>query len=126
MAYINSRTYVVNAFAEPNNFLNAQVGLQVVLDLLFGQMRVSVLIQQALLGRDQRALAVNGNRSYRYILIYSHTKTGELTSFEHHVAVVPSFVFHIRDFPSDQSVVVVEPLFAPIIESELHASNKHN
>lgn len=57
-------TYVVNSLAEPNNLLNAQVLLQVLLDLLLGQVRVSVLIQQTLLCGNQRALAVDGNRSY--------------------------------------------------------------
>ena len=48
---------------EPDDALDAELRAQLRLDLLAPELRVAVLVEQALLGRDQRALAVDGDRA---------------------------------------------------------------
>ena len=51
------------ALPQPHHVLDAQVVAQALLDLLARQLRVAVGVQQALLGGQQRALAVDGHRA---------------------------------------------------------------
>ncbi len=48
--------------AQPDDLVHAEPGFQLVLDLLAAELRVTVRVEQALLGRDQRALSVDRDR----------------------------------------------------------------
>ena len=94
------------ALAQPHHALDAQVVAQPLLDLLARQRRVAVGVQQALLGGQQRPLAVDGDRA----------------ALEHEGRFVAAVAEAVDEQPADRRVGVVgRELLAPRVEAEVHA-----
>ena len=94
------------ALPQPHHPLDAQVVAQPLLDLLARQCRVAVGVQQALLGGQQRPLAVDGHRA----------------ALEHEGRFVAAVAEAVDEQPADRLVGVVRrELPTPRVEAEVHA-----
>ena len=84
------RLVVDDAFAQPDDAGDAQVFVQQDLHLTRVELRIAVRVQQALLGGEQRALAVDVNR----------------TAFQHERRAIAVAAFDLQHLARDQVVLV--------------------
>ena len=89
---------------QPDDFAQAQIGLQLGFDLRPAHARIAVAVDPAALGHDRRAVAINFNAT---------ALTGQLTADVGGVGLVAQFISH-------QGVVSMGLLVAPTVEVEVH------